>query len=53
MNYEITDILMKKIVSLLCKCDIKKSLRGFAAQTFLCPPIPEPFLRPCYIMWKG
>ena len=42
MNYEIIDILMKKIVSLLCKCE-----------TFLCPPIPKPFLRPCYIMWKG
>ena len=33
---EITDKLMNKIVSFLCKCDLKKAP----------PPIPKTFIRP-------
>ena len=37
MNYEITDILMKKIVSLLCKCDIKKVSAALPRKLFFAP----------------
>ena len=32
----------------MCKCDIKKIVRLRSADFFAPPPIPKPFLRPCY-----